>query len=44
MNNFVKIKGNINPVLFMNKLVSKIYDKFEIYISFHIFFFHLNNK
>ena len=29
INNFVKIKGNLNPVFFMNKLVSKIYDKFE---------------
>ena len=29
MNNYIKIKGNINPVNFMNKLINQIYKHFD---------------
>ena len=29
IDNFIKIKGNINPADFMNVLINKLYDKFE---------------
>ena len=33
MDNFIQVKGNLNPVNFMNKIANKINDKFDCFIE-----------